>query len=236
MICLRLYGKGKVILINKKYIKSLLIIIITLTVTVMAFNFALDIFLRNISEYLENYLNNYTQMALNNAIIEISNNYDFETTGFVRVNTSASGQTAYVETDTISINEFKGKVANKIIENMRKDNKKDVNFKVLNLLGNTYWINKGPSIKITVFPIGNVKTDLNSKFSQAGVNQTMHELVMTAELEARIVFPFGSIKKNGKANIPISNTVIVGEVPDSYVNVTSDTENLRDDILQLATN
>lgn len=200
----------------------------------MMLNFSLDIFINNIREYLNNFLNNYTQTALNNAIIEVSKNYDYETSGFVRVNTSASGQTSYIETDTISVNEFKGKVTNRIIERLKKENAKEVNFKILNLLGNTYWMNKGPSIKITVFPVGNVKTDLTSKFSQAGVNQTMHELIMTAELEARIIFPLGSIKKQGKANIPISNTVIVGDVPDSYVNVTSDSDALRDDILQLA--
>ena len=206
----------------------------SLFVSVFILNFSIDIFINNIKGYLNNYLNNYTQIALNNAIIEISNKYDYETSGFVRVNTSASGQTSYIETDTISINEFKGKVTNKIIENLKKQKEKHVSFKILNMLGNTYWMNKGPSVKITVFPIGNVKTDLISKFSQAGVNQTMHELIMTAELEARVIFPLGSIKKQGKANIPISNTVIVGEVPDSYVNVTSDSESVRDDILQLA--
>ena len=235
VIVLRLYGRKRIILISKKKISHILVLTVTIIAFIIILNFTTDIFVRNLNEYIDNYLDNYAQEALNDAIIAVTAQYDFDTSTFVRVNTSASGQTSYLETDTIAVNEFKSKVGNKIIENLSKNDKKTIGFKILNMLGNTYLINKGPSLKITVFPVGSATTNLVSKFSSSGVNQTMHELLMTVNIKTRVVFPFGSVKKTGSAAVPVTNTVIVGEVPDSYVNVTSDDENLKNDILQLAT-
>lgn len=211
----------------------MIILVITFLVIVL-FNVTIKIFISNLNAYLETYLDNFAQKALNDAIIDVTHEYDFEVSAFVRVTTTASGNTAYLETDTISVNEFKSKVSNKIIESLSKDNKKIIKLRILNMLGNTYWINRGPAMEVVVFPVGSAVSDLNSSFSDAGVNQTMHELSMSVKIQTKVVFPFCTVKRSGEASVPISNTVIVGEVPDSYVNVTSDPESVKGDVLQLA--
>ena len=104
----------------------------------------------------------------------------------------------------------------------------------LNLFGDSIFINTGPIIKVSVYPAGEIDTDFYSSFKSAGVNQTMHELIFQIKINSRVVFPLGSVRKTTCSKIVVANTVVVGTVPDSYVNVTSDEENLKNDILQLS--
>jgi sporulation protein YunB len=96
---------------------------------------------------------------------------------------------------------------------------------------------RGPDIKVKIIPVGSVSTNFSDEFKQAGINQTRHKIYLELETQVRIVVPLGSDIINVSTRVPITETIIVGDVPNSYVNVDNEDQmlNLIPDMEQMGT-
>ena len=76
-----------------------------------------------------------------------------------------------------------------------------------------------PKIKISIEPIGTAYVDFKTDFESSGINQTRHKIYLEAKTQVKVIVPLTTSIKEVKAQIPISETVIIGDVPNSYVNI-----------------
>ena len=83
-------------------------------------------------------------------------------------------------------------------------------------------MSSGPQIRVSVVPVGSVTTRFVTSFESAGINQTRHEISLEASVLMRIVVPAGSNSVSVSTYVPIAESIIVGEVPESYVHVPED--------------
>ena len=90
---------------------------------------------------------------------------------------------------------------------------------IINALGISLFSGMGPDIRVSVVPVGSVTTRFVTKFESAGINQTRHEISLEATTTMRIVIPTGTDTIQVTSTIPIAESIIVGTVPESYVNV-----------------
>ena len=86
----------------------------------------------------------------------------------------------------------------------------------------------GPRLSFRFTPVGMVQSSFHSEFRSAGINQTLHRITLQLTGTVRLVLPGRSYTVTVMALAPISENVIVGEVPDAYTNVAD-----RDDLLNL---
>lgn len=68
-------------------------------------------------------------------------------------------------------------------------------------------------------PQGSVTVDFTSEFIESGINQTVHRVILIIKTNVRIIVPLATETEKVITQIPIAETVIVGEVPDSYISV-----------------
>ena len=61
--------------------------------------------------------------------------------------------------------------------------------------------------------------DFKTDFESSGINQTRHKIYLEAKTQVKVIVPLTTSIKEVKAQIPISETVIIGDVPNSYVNI-----------------
>lgn len=74
----------------------------------------------------------------------------------------------------------------------------------------------GPDVKIKFVPEGTVKIDLETRQKDAGINMVLFEVFMRVITEMTIIIPFNTDIEVVQTEIPISYTVIVGDVPMYY--------------------
>ncbi|MGL5615465.1 MAG: sporulation protein YunB [Sarcina sp.] len=74
----------------------------------------------------------------------------------------------------------------------------------------SYW---GPKITVKMEPIGRIETSYSSTFEGAGFNQTRHLITINLKTKLKIILPLQSDEVEVNHQIPISDRVIVGEVP-----------------------
>ena len=86
-------------------------------------------------------------------------------------------------------------------------------------LGISLFSGSGPKIRVRVIPVGAVSTRFVTSFESAGINQTRHEISLEASVVMRIVIPTGAGSVSVSTYVPVAESIIVGSVPDTYVNV-----------------
>jgi hypothetical protein len=72
-----------------------------------------------------------------------------------------------------------------------------------------------------MIPIGSVVCKFVSNFESAGINQTLHKIYVNINAQIGVVFPLNSVSFNSEQQVLISECVIIGQVPEVYLNSES---------------
>ena len=86
---------------------------------------------------------------------------------------------------------------------------------------------KGPDLNLRVVPVGSVTAKLCSEFKEAGINQTNHRIYLRIGAKISAILPGANNVINTETDIVILESVIIGKIPDTYLNSTS-TEDMMD--------
>lgn len=89
---------------------------------------------------------------------------------------------------------------------------------------------RGPAVVIKFEPVGSVTTDIKAEFEDAGINQTRHKIYLILNASVRILLGNASQTVEISSQVLISDTVIVGEVPEGYY------QGAHDELLNLLPN
>ncbi|MCR8979674.1 sporulation protein YunB [Brevibacillus laterosporus] len=84
--------------------------------------------------------------------------------------------------------------------------------------GSSFLSNTGPKLPVTFVPVGSAKTWLDPKLSEAGINMVMVTVYLQVEVRLQVIIPFATDQTVVTTSIPITNSLVVGEVPDYLYN------------------
>lgn len=167
--------------------------------------------------------------AMNNAVKKVLNS-DIKYTDLINVMTDRNGKISLIQANTIRMNALASETSSVAQEEIRSMGAEGIYIPLGSIFNSKILAGLGPRVKVTIIPIGSVSIDFATEFENAGINQTRHKIYMVMEANVRIVVPLGSDTANVKTRIPITETIIVGDVPDYYINVG---EGGNDNILNL---
>lgn len=85
----------------------------------------------------------------------------------------------------------------------------------------------GPDIKFDVFPYGDISCKFSSVFSDAGINQTSHKIYINIDAIIRVVYPLETVEVKSFSDVLICESIIIGEIPDTYLRSNTLTEMLN---------
>lgn len=147
--------------------------------------------------------------------INIQTIYDeeFNNTDLVKIEKDSNDKIVMVRADTVKLNTLATKISlssQDDLENMGK-----VGFKIpLGYVSKSTILSYlGPDIIVKMRPIGRVEVSYESIFESAGINQTRLKIYMNVKSTMQIILPFESRELEMVNNIPVCETIIVGEIP-----------------------
>ena len=76
---------------------------------------------------------------------------------------------------------------------------------------------KGPVIPVHILSIRNSDAAFSSNFVQAGINQTLHQLIMLVSVDVAILVLGQTGSFTITSEVVVAETVIVGDVPNTYL-------------------
>lgn len=125
-----------------------------------------------------------------------------------------------VSTDTYKINKIKTTIMDKsdtIINNMMVD---EVSLPIGALYKNIFFFGSGFDIPVRMIPQSTVNVDFASSFESIGINQSLHKIIMVCSVDLKIIMPYETVDFVITHDIAIAETLILGDVPESYTNIS----------------
>ena len=134
--------------------------------------------------------------------------------------------------DIIPINEIASDVDLKILNEL--DNVKSSKFSIKFgcFTGIRILSDMGPNIKISMSTIGDVETNFRSEFKSTGINQTLHQIILDITCNVTIVTPYNCTTEKITNQIVLAESVIIGDIPNSYYNFNSKDDNAALEIIE----
>ena len=90
------------------------------------------------------------------------------------------------------------------------------------MLGSKLLAHYGPEINLILLPVGTVEVTPRDSFQEAGINQTRHKIYLDLASKIKVVIPFISSTVDIELQVPVADAIIVGEVPETYLNLKLD--------------
>jgi sporulation protein YunB len=153
--------------------------------------------------------------AINDVVDDVGKNIDPQL--MINVKVDSRGRVVLIQPNTMEFNKIAADTTIKVQDSLRSISDEHIEIPVGQILGSQLLASVGPKIKVTVIPIGTVQVKVVDKFEQAGINQTRHMVYLMVTTQIRIVVPLVSKSVNVNTQVPISEYVVVGEVPSTYV-------------------
>lgn len=148
----------------------------------------------------------------------------------VKLTYNPAGQVLAIESNMLGINKLKSAITEKINVALDGLSMRNLSISLGTMTGIQMLYGRGPKIDVKVSPGGYVDAKLISKFSEAGINQTLHQILLDITVNVAAIIPGYTTSVDVISNYTIAETVIVGTVPEGYTHVITESKDLVGDI------
>lgn len=131
----------------------------------------------------------------------------------------ANSKVTALQANIVKMNQISSEIASSMQERLAGVDDMYVKVPVGNMFGSSFFSNRGPELTVKVVPYGNIDVDFKTEFVSAGINQTRHKIYIEIKSKMLVIVPLVKRGAEVVTNVPVAETVIVGDVPDSFINV-----------------
>ncbi len=200
--------------------KSFLLKFFLLVVLLLVLTIYLDSLLRPI---VESYAKTQSEIFLNNctgkAIMKVLGDDTLSYEDLSVIKRESDNSISSVEINSVKLNVVITEITNIIQQEISNNKYINVAVPLGTLSGNDFLIGRGPNINIKFEISAAVFSGIESRFSSAGINQTLHEIILTIKSNVYMMMPLYRVNTVVSGEYIIAETVIVGKVPEAFTNV-----------------
>lgn len=131
------------------------------------------------------------------------------------------GKIAMIKANSPQINKIAREIANLAQANLDSLGTQEIQISAGTFTGLALLMGFGPDVTIKITPIGTATCDFVSYFQSAGINQTLHKIYIDVYADVSIVTPIDQPTIQVKAEVLVCENMIVGEIPDTFLNMKS---------------
>lgn len=172
-----------------------------------------------IGELAKARVENRASNIINEAIEAQLRSDDVDYENIVCLEKDVHGDITALKTNINEINRLKTQILSVIDVILLDLDVNEIGLPLGSLILPEFFSGSGPKLPIKVLSISSSDADFRNEFSSAGINQTSHRIMMDVTITMTVLTPAGTESVTVTSGMVIAETVIVGHVPDSYVNV-----------------
>ena len=136
---------------------------------------------------------------------------------FVTIQRDEGGAITALTTDMARMNLLRAELTAAILEALAEVDVSDIQVPLGSLFDLEPLWAKGPALKAKAMTVGTVRAEFDSQFTSAGVNQTLHRIWLEVDVPMTLLLPGGEVEASLHTRLCVAETVIVGKVPDTYL-------------------
>lgn len=198
----------------RKILRAFLLLAVITAVLLLAFRIRYHDAIR---ELAETQVRNATSDLINDAIdkqIETGNiRYD----RIVYFEKDLEGRITALKTNMTEVNRLKTSILNLINDEILALDTTDITIPIGSLLFPELFSGRGPGIPVQILSIRNSDGSFSSYFSEAGINQTLHQLTMDVSVDVSVLMLGKAESFTVSSQVVVAETIIVGQVPNTFL-------------------
>lgn len=161
---------------------------------------------------------NGTSDLINDAIDEQIENGHIQYDRIVYFEKDLNGRITALKTNISEVNRLKTSILNLINDEILAMDTSHLGVPLGNLFLPEFLSGKGPSIPVEILSIRNSDGSFESHFTEAGINQTRHQLTMEVVVDVSVLVLGETENFAVTSQVVVAETIIVGDVPDTFLN------------------
>lgn len=127
------------------------------------------------------------------------------------------GRITALKTNMSEVNRLKTSILNLINDEILAMDTSTLGIPVGNLFLPEFLSDRGPQIPVHILSIRNSDAAFTSNFTEAGINQTLHQLAMEVSVDVAILVFGQTLSFTVTSQVVVAQTIIVGQVPDTLL-------------------
>lgn len=180
---------------------------------------AAALFLKNIStDIAVSDASDVLMMKINSTIADVMDSGGYAADYFVTMEKNDRGEVTAVSANMAHINALSAEILARVSDSAEND-MLTVEIPCGNLSGISLLMGRGPKIPVKLIMLTSSGVEFNNSIVTAGINQTKHQISLDVIIDADVLVPWGKESTQVRTQILIADTIVVGQVPDTYFNL-----------------
>ena len=170
-----------------------------------------------IGELAQTQIKNTTSDLTNDAIAKQIAEGNIQYDRIVYFEKDLDGKITALKTNMSEVNRLKTDILDIINDEILALDHSDIGVPLGSLFLPELLSGKGPSIPVHILSIRNSDAVFMSDLTQAGINQTLHKLIMEVSVDVSVLVLGQTGSFTVTSEVVVAETVIVGQVPDTFL-------------------
>ena len=134
---------------------------------------------------------------------------------FVTITRNEAGEITALSADMARLNLLRAELSAHLLERL-EDSRLELTIPVGSLLPLEPTWARGPELHLRALALGTASAEFESEFTSAGLNQTRHRLWLELSVPVTVLLPGGGEELTVDSRLCVAETVIVGQVPQTW--------------------
>ena len=179
-----------------------------------------------IQSYATNQASNKVMKIINESVYEEIKENGINYSNLVELTYGDTGIVSSLQTNMGALNILQSAITSRIINHLQDFKEQKVRLSLGSIIGGTVFSGRGPFIEIKLIPSNYITTKIANEFTEAGINQTRHRILLDINMTVTTILPGYKFSSKINTNITLAETVIVGAVPEAFTRVGDPTQEL----------
>ena len=131
-----------------------------------------------------------------------------------------NGNITAVRTNTAEMNCLKSEIMELLGEEMPELDAQELGVPIGSILLPDYFAGQGVRLPVRVVALSSSDASFSTTFESAGINQSIQRVVLNVRITLTVLSPAGTQEIDVDSDVIVAETIVVGTVPNSYVNLT----------------
>lgn len=197
-----------------KWVRILLVLVFTCGLALVLFRLK---YTKDIRALARTQVTNATSDLINDSIDAQIANGEIRYDRIIYFEKDLDGRITALKTNMSQVNRLKTGILNLINDEILALDTSDIGIPLGSLILPEIFAGRGIQIPVEIISIRNSDASFSSSFSEAGINQTLHQLNMHICVDISVLVLGRSESFTVSTQVVIAETVIVGDVPETYL-------------------
>lgn len=181
-----------------------------------------------VTRLTESRTTNRVNRIVADAVSEAVQSGQVDCSGLITFEKDSSGKVTALRSNMSEFNRLQSLISDTVLDRLSEMTASDLSIPLGTLTGSNLLAGRGPYIRVRTQSIGSATAKLRNALTAAGINQTKHQVLLDVEVYVTVLLPgfVTSVQVNNE--LCVAETVIVGNVPETYTYFSTTEDKVED--------